>query len=105
MNKVLKRSDYLKLITEIIDTPPNSIDELLQSIENEYLNDNKYFHDNLYKDIDYIISQYDNEGDGDLVIENGDFVIERGDIKVSGKRTNLHGTAMWCWRNITSRIL
>ncbi len=104
MKKVLKRSDYLNLINDIIDTPYNSIEDFLQSMEDEYLPNNQALYDNLYKDINYILAKYDKPGDGDLLIQNGDFVIERGDIKLTGKQTTLHPASRWCWMKITARI-
>ncbi len=104
MKKVLKRSDYLNLINDIIDTPYNSIDDFLQAMEDEYLPNNQALYDNLYKDINYILAKYDKRGDGDLLIENGDFVIERGDFKLTGKQTTLHPASRWCWMKITARI-
>lgn len=101
MKQILKRSDYLTIIKSLIDIPPDSFDAFMEALEKEHLTHNPNLYDNLYRDVNYITSKYNKKGDGDLVIEDGDFVIEDGDFKITGKTTNLHSAATWCWMRIT----
>jgi len=102
---MLIRNDYLKIIDEIRNLEPEALNGYIDNKLVQLKNENPFFIETLYKDINYILKDVDEEGDNDLIFENGDFVFENGDFKLTGYQTRLHDVIIWLHQQITSDII
>ena len=102
---MLKREDYLQIIEELRNIEKVSLDEYIDKVLMPLKNANEFFIEILYKDINYILTDLDKEGDNDIMIENGDFVIEDNDIKLTGYQTRLHDISIWLHMEIVAKAI
>jgi len=100
---MLKRDDYLQIIEEVRNIEKVSLDEYINKVLMPLKNENEFFIEILYKDINYILADLGKEGDNDLMIENGDFVIEDDDLKLTGYQTRLHDISIWLHMEIVEK--
>lgn len=89
------RNTNLTIIGELRNSEKITLDSYIDKVLIPLGEQNPIFCETLYKDIIYVLSGVDKEGDNDLMIENGDLVIENGDLKLTGYQTSLHDIMVW----------
>jgi hypothetical protein len=106
-NMILKYSDYLQILNDIIEIPPNSLEIKLSHLKEEYMEKNYYLYDNIYKITDFVLGEYNKKikNSGIIFNEDREAIGQRGNDFERGKITNLYNTRRWCQLNIAVRSI